>query len=76
MGRDRADATDVDIRFVPATSDTTRLEITHTGWERLGTRAGAWRDANRAGWDGLLPHFAAACTRAHPEEERETWQTP
>jgi hypothetical protein len=76
MGRDRADATDVDIRFVAATSDTTRLEITHSGWERLGAGADAWRDANRAGWGGLLSRFAAACTPAHPEEERETWPTP
>jgi hypothetical protein len=40
----------------------TRLEITHTGWERLGAEAETWRDANRGGWAGLLPVFAAACT--------------
>jgi uncharacterized protein YndB with AHSA1/START domain len=59
--RSPAEATDVDIRFVAASSGRTRLEITHTGWERLGAAAEEWRDANRGGWAGLLPHFAAAC---------------
>ena len=59
--RDRADATDVDIRFVASDRGTTRVEITHTGWERLGAEAETWRDANRGGWSGLLPVVAAAC---------------
>jgi uncharacterized protein YndB with AHSA1/START domain len=58
-----ADATDVDIRFV-AHGGATRMEITHTGWERLGSEAESWRDANRGGWGGLLPTFAAACRTA------------
>ena len=68
--RDRADATDVEIRFVATRDDATRMEITHTGWERLGAEAESWRDANRGGWAGLLPHFVAACTSpaAHEEE--------
>jgi len=60
LRRDAADATDVDIRFVPITGGT-RMEITHTGWERLGADAETWRDANRGGWGGLLPHFVIAC---------------
>jgi len=60
--RDRADATDVEIRFVPTGDGSSRMEITHTGWERLGAEAEGWRDANRGGWSGLLPVFAAACT--------------
>ena len=68
MRRDRADATDVAIRFVATRDDTTRMEITHTGWERLGAEAESWRDANRGGWAGLLPHFIAACTRSTEEE--------
>lgn len=55
--RDRADATDVALTFVDLGDGRTRLEIVHTGWERLGEGATEWRDANRAGWDGLLPHF-------------------
>jgi len=62
LRRDRADATDVEVRFVPAGDGTTRMEITHTGWERLGSDAETWRDANRGGWSGLLPVFVAACT--------------
>jgi uncharacterized protein YndB with AHSA1/START domain len=62
MRRDRADATDVEIRFLPAGSASTRMQITHTGWERLGADAETGRDANRGGWTGLLPVFVAACT--------------
>jgi uncharacterized protein YndB with AHSA1/START domain len=57
---DRADATDVAVRFEPAGGGTTRVEITHSGWERLGTRGGAWRDRNHQGWSTLLPHYSAA----------------
>ena len=65
--RDRADATDVEITFVALDDGTTRVDIVHTGWERLGAGGQAWRDANAGGWAGLLPHFTAACTR---EKER------
>ena len=57
---DRADATDVSVRFVPVGERLTRVEITHSGWERLGTRGGAWRDRNQQGWSTLLPHYEAA----------------
>ena len=67
--RDRADATDVEVRFVATRDDTTRMEITHNGWERLGAEAESWRDANRGGWAGLLPHFIAACTPSTAYEE-------
>jgi hypothetical protein len=59
---DRSDATDVSIRFLPTESGT-RVEIEHAGWERLGTRGGAWRDRNHQGWSTLLPHFEAAVAR-------------
>jgi uncharacterized protein YndB with AHSA1/START domain len=62
LGRDRREATDVDIRFVSRGRDDTRVEIEHRGWERLGATADAWRDRNRIGWETLLPHFAAAIT--------------
>lgn len=65
--RDRADATDVEIRFLRQEDGTTRVDIVHTGWERLGAGGQAWRDANAGGWAGLLPHFTAACT---PDKER------
>ncbi len=57
---DRSDATEVEIRFVATDPGSTRIEIEHRGWDRLGSRAGPWRDRNRAGWATLLPHFQAA----------------
>jgi hypothetical protein len=63
LRRDRADATDVDIRFVELAAGTTRVEIVHTGWQRLGAGGQDWRDRNRAGWETLLPHFVAAVER-------------
>lgn len=59
LRRDRADATDVDIRFV-AREGGTRVEIEHRGWERLGADGPGWREANKGGWSGLLPHFIDA----------------
>jgi uncharacterized protein YndB with AHSA1/START domain len=58
---DPADATEVQIAFVPD-GTATRVEIEHRGFERLGERGADWREANRGGWGGLLPHFADACT--------------
>jgi uncharacterized protein YndB with AHSA1/START domain len=57
---DRADATEVEIRFEPA-GEGTRVTIEHSGWERLGARAVDWRERNERGWAGLLPHYVAAC---------------
>ncbi len=60
LRRDRANATEVDIRFVALGAAATRVEIEHRGWERLGAAAAEWRDRNRAGWETLLPHYLAA----------------
>lgn len=59
--RTPAEATDVEVRFVPVARGASRIDIVHTGWERLGDEGPAWRDANTRGWGGLLPHFTAAC---------------
>jgi len=59
LRRDRADATEVEITFVDR-GDVTTVEIEHRGWERLGAQGQGWRDANRAGWAGLIPHYQAA----------------
>jgi hypothetical protein len=58
--RDRSDATDVDIRFVPLAPDRTRVDVVHSGWDRLGAGGQDWRDRNTAGWDGVLPFFVLA----------------
>jgi uncharacterized protein YndB with AHSA1/START domain len=60
LRRDRADATEVEIRFLSAGDGATRVEIEHRGWERLGAFGGEQRDRNRGGWATLLPHFVEA----------------
>jgi hypothetical protein len=60
IGRESAQATDVEITFVAVHERATRVEIVHRGWERLGAEAPVWRDRNVAGWSSLLPHFVAA----------------
>jgi hypothetical protein len=60
LRRDRGEATEVEIRFLPQGDATTRIEIEHRGWERLGDAGDEWRDRNRAGWQTLLPHYRAA----------------
>jgi uncharacterized protein YndB with AHSA1/START domain len=74
---DRADATEVEIRFKRKDADHTRVQIEHRGWERLGTRATEWRDANRSGWNGVLPDYIAVCAavrrldRSRPDRQRD-----
>jgi uncharacterized protein YndB with AHSA1/START domain len=63
LGRDRADATEVEIRFLTRGAGATRVEIEHRGWERLGPDAQPWRDRNRANWQTLFPHFIKAITQ-------------
>jgi uncharacterized protein YndB with AHSA1/START domain len=60
LRRDRRDATDVEIRFIALTAASTRVEIEHGGWERLGDGAEDWRERNTGGWRTLLPHFIQA----------------
>ena len=63
LGRDRADATEVDIRFVARGDGATRVEIEHRGWERLGEAGVQWREQNLAGWQTLLPHYQDAIAK-------------
>ena len=58
---DRESATDVEIRFLDQDDGTTRVEIEHGGWDRLGDRGPRWRDVNFGGWDGVLPVYVEAC---------------
>jgi hypothetical protein len=60
IGRDRRDASDVDLTFVDIGNGRTRLDIVHAGWERLGAEGLAWRDANANGWDALIPRYVEA----------------
>ncbi len=63
LGQDPTTPTDVQITFEALDAQHCRVVIHHDGWERLGTRAGDARNANRAGWDALIAPFAAAATR-------------
>ncbi len=56
---DRADATEVTVTFAPG-GESTIVTIVHAGWEHLGARGPEWREANRRGWAGLLPHYRRA----------------
>jgi len=60
IGRERTAATDVDLTFVDLGDGRTRLEIVHSGWDRLGAEGDAWRNANTDGWSSLIPRFVAA----------------
>jgi len=61
-----SNATDVEIVFRELPDSTTRVEIEHGGWERLGEIGQAWRDANRAGWDGVLPSYTNDASTRRP----------
>lgn len=63
IGHDRSDATEVEIRFVSQDPATTRIEIEHRGWDRLGAVGAERRHQNRNGWQTLLPTFQAAVTK-------------
>jgi len=60
IGRTSEDATEVDLSFVDLGDGRTRLDIVHSGWDRLGAEGEAWRNANTAGWSSLIPSFVAA----------------
>ncbi len=48
LRQDRADATEVEIRFRAQGASATRVEIEHRGWERLGRSGGERRAQNRS----------------------------
>lgn len=63
LNRDRGDATEVEVRFVPRDDGATQVEIEHRGWERLGVDGEDRRDRNFGGWATLLPHYVAAAAQ-------------
>lgn len=52
-GEDRSTAQDVDVRFT-GVGNRTRVELTHSGFERLGARAARMRRAYPIGWTYVL----------------------
>jgi uncharacterized protein YndB with AHSA1/START domain len=63
IGRNRTEATDVELTFADRGDGKTRLEIVHSGWDRLGSEGSSWREANTNGWTTLIPAFAATAER-------------
>jgi uncharacterized protein YndB with AHSA1/START domain len=59
---ERGEATEVDVTFAPD-GDATNVRIVHSGWDRIGERGEELRRRNRAGWDGLVPHYLSATER-------------
>ena len=66
IATETSSATDVEIVFHELADSTTRVEIEHGGWDRLGAIGQSWRDANQAGWDGVLPAYIEDATRSRP----------
>jgi hypothetical protein len=62
---DEAHATEVDVRFVAESPTRTRVELTHSGFERM-ERGDVVRESvgGEGGWNGLLSAFAEAATAA------------
>lgn len=63
VGRDEAEATDLDVVFTP-TDMGTRIELTHGGFHRLGEAATAMHGNYDKGWDHVLTEcFGQHCFR-------------
>ncbi len=51
-------ATEVEVRFASG-ADSTRIELEHRQWERLGALAATLRGTYDGGWPGILARFEA-----------------
>jgi uncharacterized protein YndB with AHSA1/START domain len=58
-GRGEDTAQEVEITFTP-TGDGTRVDLVHSGWEKLGERMEAAVTEYTAGWDRVLGHYVEA----------------
>jgi hypothetical protein len=76
LRRDQSQATDVEIRFHALGAESTRIDIEHRGWERLGADEDVRRQENRLGWEALLPHFVATIEKGHNSWPPEQSKTP
>lgn len=52
-------AQEVVITFVPEEAGT-KVTVTHRGWQRVGSRAAAYRDAYALGWPRVLERFSSS----------------
>jgi uncharacterized protein YndB with AHSA1/START domain len=51
--------TELEVRFI-ADGDSTRVELEHRGWERLGDEAAEWQQSYDNGWAMVLGRYEAA----------------
>lgn len=51
-----SEPTEVEVRFIPEGS-TTRIDLQHRGWERLGASAEQSRTSYLNGWPTVLQHY-------------------
>jgi len=61
LSADRAQQ--VDVRFTPEGGGT-RVELTHSGWEKLGDAAASLRERYEQGWGTLVERFFAEYANA------------
>jgi uncharacterized protein YndB with AHSA1/START domain len=61
-GRDEETAQDLEVRF-SAEGDGTRVDLVHTGWERLGNRMAEISGHYDEGWDFVLDLFVDAAEK-------------
>jgi uncharacterized protein YndB with AHSA1/START domain len=57
-------AQQVDVRFI-AEDGGTRVELTHSGWEKLGDEAASLRERYAQGWGTLIERFFAEYANAN-----------
>jgi uncharacterized protein YndB with AHSA1/START domain len=63
-GRGPGGPTEVEVRFTAEGPATTRVEVEHRGWERLGDLAQKTRTSYLNGWPGVLRRFVDAAAGA------------
>jgi uncharacterized protein YndB with AHSA1/START domain len=61
-GRGEETAQELDVRFFPE-AEATRVDLTHTGWARLGDRTTEAQAKYDEGWDFVLGRFAEAARK-------------
>jgi uncharacterized protein YndB with AHSA1/START domain len=59
-GRGEETAQQLEIRFLPEGEAATRVEVVHTGWDRLADRIEETVASYDEGWGSVLGRFAAA----------------
>jgi hypothetical protein len=58
--------TEIEVRFIALGPSTTRVELEHRGWDRIGERARTGRPSYDTGWDSVLGRYVAASNADAP----------